>query len=239
MEEKELKERMGKLGLYLVDKARDLIKDMNQNYLSNKAEEKLKTLDRINENSLKLKDQFIEMYNKLLNSSLTSNLMNANERLRKLKNALIEDLKTELMKLIKVRIKDDYDKYVSFLINKLESIKKFIDQPPNLILHFNLEDYDYFSHHLDKIESIFNNPIILKSEKTPIIGGFRAVSSNGRVVFDLTIDNFIEKRYTLIQKEFSEIISDQEIKELQNEFERVIKNKRKNIEEYLNHYERI
>lgn len=239
MEEKELKERMGKLGLYLVDKARDLIKDMNQNYLSHKAEEKLKTLDRINENSLKLKDQFIEMYNKLLNSSLTSNLMNANERLRKLKNALIEDLKTELIKLIKIRIKDDYDKYVSFLINKLESIKKFIDHPPNLILHFNLEDYDYFSHHLDKIESIFNNPIILKSEKTPIIGGFRAISSNGRVVFDLTIDNFIEKRYTLIQKEFSEIISDQEIKELENEFERVIKNKRKNIEEYLNHYERI
>ena len=69
-EEKNLKERFGNLGLYLINKAHDEIKEINRQNLFQKAEIRKRVVERANENSIRIKEHFIETYNQYLNNVL-------------------------------------------------------------------------------------------------------------------------------------------------------------------------
>lgn len=239
MPEEEVKERMGKLGLYIINKAKEEIKDINQRFLSQKAEIKLRTLDRTNESISKLRDQFSEMYDRLLNNTLTSSLMKTNAKALGLKNRLLDDLKEDLTKLIIEKIEKNHSDYVSFLFNTIKRNINLLDKSPQVKLYFNERDFQYFSKNYKPLAELFKNPILLNKSSKPMIGGFRVQSSGNKMTLDYTVDNLIEKSQTNIQKIFSNRISDQKIKELTSNYEIEIKNKKEDLEEYLNRYDRI
>jgi len=70
-EDKNLKERFGNLGLYLVNKAQEEIKEFNRQNLFQKAEIRKRYLERSNESFMRLKNHFVEGYDQYLNNSLS------------------------------------------------------------------------------------------------------------------------------------------------------------------------
>ena len=78
-----MKERFGKLSLYLINQAENEIKKINQQTLFQMAEVRKKARERTSESSLKMKAHFNETHNKLLNNSLSSYLLKIKEEVLK------------------------------------------------------------------------------------------------------------------------------------------------------------
>jgi len=53
------------------------------------------------------------------------------------------------------------------------------------------------------------------------------------------VDDIINENLSIIQQEFSNIISDSEIKEIESNFENFIQNQKNGIKQYLENYDRI
>ncbi|TFF94693.1 MAG: hypothetical protein EU544_04145, partial [Promethearchaeota archaeon] len=88
------------MGIYLLDKAQKEIKEINQKSLFQKAEIKKKYLDKSDENSKKIKEKFIRDYNNYLNDTLSSVLLDSKEKLLKLKDGMLKELKKGLIDII-------------------------------------------------------------------------------------------------------------------------------------------
>ena len=234
-----MKERFGKLSLYLINQAENEIKKINQQTLFQMAEVKKKARERTSESSLKMKAHFNETYNKLLNNSLSSYLLKIKEEVLKSKNKLMLELISDLTDLIKDKIKNNYSIYISLLLKNLDSIKHLVDKPPEIIIHLNSIDYKYFSNNKGKIESILRNKVSLVKSKEEFTGGFKCVILTGQLSYDHTIENQLKKSTSIIEIEFSKIFSDSEsdIKALENNYIEFIQNQKLAVNGYLKRYE--
>lgn len=234
-----MKERFGKLSLYLINQAENEIKKINQQTLFQMAEVKKKARERTSESSLKMKAHFNETYNKLLNNSLSSSLLKIKEEVLKSKNKLMLDLISDLTDLIKDKIKNNYSSYIHLLLKNLESIKHLVDKPPEIIIQLNSIDFKYFSNHMGKIESILRNKVSLVKSNEEFTGGFKCVILTGHLSYDYTIENQLKKSTSVIEIEFSKIFSNSEpdIKALENNYIEFIQNQKLVVNEYLKKYE--
>ena len=227
------------MGFYLIDKAENEIKELNQKTLFQKAEIKKRFLERSNERSLRLKNHFTENYEQFLNQSLSTTLLKGKEKFLRLKNHWISTLKTTLTNLIKIKIEEKYSTYIEYLLNSIEKIKKTIDKPQEIELIFNNKDYNYFIKNFDKILTIFNNPVEINEDRYDFIGGFKISLVGGVISYDYTIDNLIDKNSSFIQMEISKILDDTEIKTIEKKYEEFIEELKKKITEYLVQYDQI
>jgi vacuolar-type H+-ATPase subunit E/Vma4 len=227
------------LGLYLIDKAQNEIKELNQKTLFQKAEIKKRFLERTDERSLRLKNHFIENYEQFLNQSLSTTLLKGKEKFLKVKNNLISNLKTNLINEIKKKLKEKYPLYIKYLLDSVKRIKNTIDKPQEIELIFNTKDYNYFIKNFDKILEIFSNPIEINEDRYDFIGGFKISLVGGVISYDYTIDNLIDKNSSFIQMEIAKILNDTEIKKIEKEYEDFIELQKKRITEYLVQYDQI
>jgi vacuolar-type H+-ATPase subunit E/Vma4 len=148
-------------------------------------------------------------------------------------------LKISLFNRIKDKIKNNYLKYIQFLLRNIKNIKTTIDKPQAIELIFNSNDYDYFLKNSEKIQDLFKNPVEINKDRIDFIGGFKISLRGGLISYDYTIDNLINKKYNFIQIEIAKIVNDQEIKEIENEFSLFIQNQKAKIVEYLKQYDQI
>ena len=207
--------------------------------LYQKTEIKKNYLKRVNENFIRIKNQFIEAYNNFLNESLTSNLIQAKESILNLKNNFLDDLKHELINQLEEIITRNYSNYLNFLIEKIKSSLEIIDKPPKVIILLNQKDFSAINRDLSKIENLFKNKIEIISSEEDFIGGFKVILEDGKISYNYSIDNLLLKNVIVIEKHLSQIFSETEMEKLQNDFERYIKNKKQEIKEYLKEYDQI
>ncbi|MFX1340235.1 MAG: V-type ATP synthase subunit E family protein [Promethearchaeota archaeon] len=223
----------------MVERAQLEISEIHKQTLFQKAKIRKKNTEQGNNSSMKIRQSFVEAYNQFLNTQITTVLLKAKERILSLKNSLLKDFKVTLLDSIKARIKKNYSHYIDFLLNYIKNISKNIDSPPEIIILFNSNDYKYFIKNSEKIEKLFKNKVIIKEDSSGFIGGFKISRKNAIVSYDYTINHLINLQKTLIEMQFSNLITDDEYKKLENEFEKLINDKKRNIEEYLSKYDQI
>ena len=241
-EEKNLKERFGNLGLYLIDKAQNEIRKMNQEMLFQKAEIKKKYKEETIMAIKKLQEYFKQRDVDFLNSCLNSTLSRINQKMISFKNGLIEDLKKQVFQIINEKIKNKYPDYIKFLLNKIEEISTFMDKPQKIIIFFNSKDFTYFEkeQNMKKIKKLFKNPIEIKRNTDDFIGGFKAKIMGENLVYEFILDDLINNKSTVFQTILSEIFSDEKIEEISKTFKEYIESQKLDInliEEYLSSYE--
>jgi len=222
-----------------MEKAQEEIKDLTQKTLFQKAEIKKRFIERGAERSLRLRQQFIESYEQFLNQSLSSTLLKGKEKFLKLKNNLILELRKSLFNLIQVKIEKNYPAYIDFLLNSIKEVTKTIDKPQEIELIFNERDYSYFLKEHDKIEKLFQNPVEINKDRRDYIGGFKISLIGGVISYDYTIDIIIDKISPFIQMEISKIVTDTKIKEIENDFEKFVKEQKQKITEHLRKYDQL
>ena len=227
------------MGLYLIEKAQNEIDDFNRQTLFQKAEIKKRYIERSQDRSLKLKDQFIESYYQFLNQSLSSTLLEGKGKFLNLKNRLMKELKVNLFNSIKININDNYSQYIKFILTLIKKIKKTVDKPQAIEIIFNAKDYNYFLQNSEKIQGLFKNPIEINKDNIDFIGGFKISLGGGLISYDYTIDTLINKKSSFIQINISRIVDALEIKEIENEFNLFIQNQKSKIMEYLKQYDQI
>jgi len=225
--------------LYLIRQADNEIKSINQQTLFQLAEIKRKNSERILESSLKMKENFNEVYNNLLNNFLSSSLLKIKEEILRSKNKLMVDLISGLTDLIKNKIRNNYSNYIGFLLSILERIKHIIDKPPEIIITFNSKDFTYFSENMNKIEKIITNKVKLNKSDKEFTGGFICVVTAGNISYNYTIENQLKRNITIIEINFSKIFADFEadVKNLENKYIQFIQNQKLAIDDYLKDYE--
>lgn len=236
-----LRERFGKLGLYLIEKAKNEIKTIDQQTLFQIAESKKKYRERIADSSLKIKNNFIDTYNKQINNSLSSTLLKIKQETLNVKNELISNLIKDLNLLLEKKITENYSNYIKFLLETLKKIKSLIDKPPEIVINLNSKDYEYFLDNFERIQSIFKNRVILNPTQNEFIGGFRILQAELNISYDFSIINLINKKRSGIEIEFSKIFSDAylEINEIIQNYEKFIQNQKLVIKDYLKNYDKI
>lgn len=238
-EEQELKKSVGALGLYLINKGLQEIKEFHRQILFQKTEIRKKYDDKLNNDSLNVKNDFIEEYTQFLNDNLTVTLLKSKEKILSLKNQLKDALKISLHELIKKKIRDNYSNYIEFILDLIKKVSKEIDNQGEISFTFNSDDYNYFLKNLNKIENILDDSVIIHQSSDQFSGGFKVGLSQAIITYDYTFDTLINKNYTNIELTFSNTISDLEYKELNAELEVFINKKKKEIEEYLKKYDQI
>ncbi|MFW9945432.1 MAG: V-type ATP synthase subunit E family protein [Candidatus Odinarchaeota archaeon] len=238
-EEADLKKKVGLLGLFMVDKAQQEIKEIQRNKLFQKTEIRKNYSEKIYKKSEKIKHDFEAKYIDILNNVLTSTLIEAKDHLLQLKDELIKDLKKCLYKDIKTSIEKKYSKYIEFIIKELKTISSDISHRGTIIIFFNSRDYHYFNEHFSEIENLFKSKVQLKEVIDEFIGGFKITLSNVDISYDNTINTLLTKKIADIEIEFSNLISDSNYKELSIEFEELITKKRDDIKKYLIEYDNI
>ncbi|TFF87779.1 MAG: hypothetical protein EU549_04135 [Promethearchaeota archaeon] len=238
-EKKDLKERFGHLGIYLVERAQEDIKNLNQQILFQKAEIKKRYRERTEERSQKLRNQFINDYNQKLNDKLTESVLYSKDKVLKLKNDLINQLNERLLNKIKSNIKSNYSEYLDYILTNIKKIQKILGQISRPIIILNSQDYEFFKENEVDIKSSLENQIEIQKAKNEILGGFFIKSEEYDISYNYTFDELIKRNLSLIEKQFNEIISEEQVKNLQNRFEKLIDDHKQTIEEYLIEYERI
>lgn len=240
------KEQFGKLGLYLINKARREINNINQETVFQKAEIKRSQIKKKKKNYLKIKRNFINSHAQFLNKQLSSTLLEEKERFLNFKNNLIKNLKINLRELIKEKIGKNYQKYEDYLLNLMAEFRQILKiniqykkSLPNIILQFNSNDFNNFNKKLSKIENILKTSVEVRNVNNDIIGGFKAILSDGIFSFDYTIDNLIKKNSAFIEREFIKIVSDYDFKVNELQFEEFIKKQELRIKEFITKYDRI
>lgn len=238
-EEKKLKERFGNLGLYLINKAQEEIKEFNRQNLFQKAEIRKRYLERSNESFMRLKNHFVEAYDQYLNNSLSSTLLELKEKELDLKNNLIQELENSINELMKEKIQTKYEDYVKYLLDYFKDKIDFIDKPTKIEILFNNKDFTYFSKNSKKIDILFKNSFVIKEAPSEFIGGFKVILSDGDISYDYSIDNLITKNSNFIQKKLFDILTESGIKEIERDFAEFIETQKLGLEGHLKKYDRI
>ena len=154
-----------------------------------------------------------------------------------MKNKLLKELKNKIYELLKEKMNQFYSDYIKYLIDYITDNVDIIDKYKKIVLLLNSRDYNFFNKNPDEIKSLFKNSIEINKAPHNFIGGFKIIVSDGEISYDFSIDNIINKNLTFIQKELSKIVSESEIKEIEQEFERFIQEQKLGIEEYLRKYD--
>ncbi len=238
-EEKELKNRVGKLGVYLVQKADKEIREMNQLVLFQKAKIKKKNLEKTKERSQQIKNTFIDTYNEFCNNSLSSNLIRTKDYSLNLKNRLNNELNEDIRAKVNEHIQKNYSEYIKFMIKNMEESVKDLKGESSLEYHFNSKDYDYFTQNKKQHEDLFGEKVQLRKLEEGLIGGYRIILPAEKIARDYSIDEIINNNSSLIEKEFLKLISEEEMKKIEHEFAVFIQTQKSKIEEYLREYDQI
>ena len=205
MEQRDLKEQFGQLGLHLLDDAEEKVRTINEKTLLQKASLKKDFLNRVEDRTTKIKNEFIEKYNKFLSNSLSSTILQSKEMLLQIKNDLLLDFKNHLMDKIKLLIENNYSNYIAFFINKLHEIILDVgSEPSGVEISLNSNDFKYFQGNRNKIEAVFSGKVIMKELKQPIIGGFILYLTQGKISYDYSVENIISKASNVIEQIGSE-----------------------------------
>ena len=170
---------------------------------------------------------------------MSKTLLESKEEVLKLKNQLVEKLKDIIRDYLKERIKKNYSNYIDFLINKIKENIIFIDKPPKIVFFFNSKDFEYFTKNTIKLKNLCKNSIEIKKYPVEFIGGFKVILTQGVLSFDYSVDEIMNDNLSIIQHEFSNIISDSEINKIESSFEHFIQNQKKGISKFLETYDRI
>ncbi|MBD3193724.1 MAG: hypothetical protein GF317_01615 [Candidatus Lokiarchaeota archaeon] len=234
-----LKERFGKLGMYLIDRAKEEIKDISQQKLFQKAEIKKKYRETTNQRADVIKNQFINDYVQKLNTSLSNTLLNSKEQFLNLKNELIKRLEEDLRETIKEKISQNYSDYIAFFTNLIKHKAKINNPNSKISLHLNAKDFEYFNTNINQLEPHFKNPIVLENIQNQIIGGFKIEVIDDKIFYDHSVDALIIQNREIIEKEFTGILMDYKIKEIERQYEDFIKDQKNKIDDYLIKYDRI
>ena len=238
-EEKELKKQFGNLGLHLINQAQDEIGEINRLTLFQKARIKKRITNTISLRSSKLKERFIEDYHQFLNNSLSANLSKAKDYLLNLKNRLILESNMEVSKRVREIIKDNYSNYVKYMLENIKSASQITKNSSEIVILFNSNDYKYFKKNNEEIKNCFKNKAVIENSPSDFIGGFKIKPTDGVISYDYTIDNLLNDNASLIQMEFSKVISDSEIVKIEQNFEKFIQKKKQSIGAYLKKYDQI
>ena len=196
-------------------------------------------MERKNENYSRTRKHFIESYNQLLNNSLSKTILELKGRVLDLKSKLIEELKIDILKTIKERIKKQYSNYITFLLDLIKSEIQYIDKPPKVLIILNSIDYEYFNKNSNKINTLFTNKIEIRKSDSDYIGGFKVIFSKEKILFNYSIENIIEKNSILIQKKLSNNFDDSEIKDVEQKFISFIQKQKLRLEEHLKRYDQV
>ncbi|MHA1294104.1 MAG: V-type ATP synthase subunit E family protein [Promethearchaeota archaeon] len=239
IDEKKLREKFGRFSLYLIKKAESKIKEIYQQNLFEKANIKKKYSEQLNENSLKMRNHFIETYNQFLNNILSQTLLNAKAKILELKKKLIEKLKDNIREIIIEKINTNYSSYLKYLTNKIKDVLDTIVKHQNLELFLNSKDYNYFFNHLNEIKDLSKKEIEIKNANYEFIGGFKIFYREGLILNDFTIENLINKNSYLIEIEFSKIFSFENITKIEDSLGNFIRDKKDTIQEFLEQYDRV
>lgn len=228
----------------MINKVQEEIKQINQQNLFQKAEIRKNYIERVNDTSKKIRNSFIEIYNESLNNSLSSTLLNIKEKILKLKNTLINELKHDFFQDIKDSIEKNFsnkkdNSYLNFLLNNLKNFSQSLTHRSNIITILNSRDYEFFNNNLKLIETQLQNKLILKRSDEEFVGGFKFIQENENILYDFTIENILNKNEGIIQQEFPKLVDESEIKKVEEDFEQFIQKKKLEIEEYLKKYDRI
>ncbi|MEJ2251589.1 MAG: hypothetical protein P8Y70_17750 [Candidatus Lokiarchaeota archaeon] len=238
-EEKDLKREFGYLGMYLIDKAQNEIKNLNQRTLFQKAEIKNMYKERIKKRSEKIKDQFIKDYNQKLNNKLTETILKSNEMVLSLKNRLIIKLKEALFSELEQKIDQNYPNYIDYLIKSLKNIKDVLGNLSKVIIYLNKRDYDYFSDKDTQLKDLFGKNLSIEKTQEEYFKGFILESKEESISYNYSFKDLIQQNLSMIEIKFTNLISESQIEDLQNEFEKIIQKEKENINEYLEEYARI
>ncbi|TFG15784.1 MAG: hypothetical protein EU535_00890 [Promethearchaeota archaeon] len=244
IEDKGIRERFGNLGLYLITKAHEEIRDLNQQTLFQKAEIRKKYLERSNITNSRIRTHFIETYNQFLNDSLTSTIIEFKERILALKNRLVNKLRTDIKNQIYLLIQHSYsmkknNAYITFLLNSIKNILSNIKNKSSVTITLNQRDYKYFNENPSLIDFKSNNKFSFKQADVSFIGGFKLIQEDENIFYDYTIENLLKKKEVYIQNEFVKEFDDSEIKKMQKNFEDYIQTQRTKIEVLLKEYDRL
>lgn len=228
----------GKLGIFLINKAKDEIRELSKQTLFQKTEIRKRILETISQRSIKMRKNFKETYLKFLNNSLSTTINNAKEKSLKLENLLLKDLKEEIFRILEQKIEHKYSKYQAFLENKLRDAETKLQRRSQMELILNHKDYG--NDKITKaINDIFGKNIKIRKDKEDFLGGFKIQSQKKNLTYDFTLSTAIKRNNKYIEKKFSKIFCDAEVKRLEDEFIDFIKNQRNNIRGYLEEYDRI
>ncbi|TXT67595.1 MAG: putative V-type proton ATPase subunit E [Promethearchaeota archaeon] len=238
-ENTELKTQFGKLGMYLVDQAKEKIKELNQQILFRKAEIKKKYREKEVKNSKNLRNEFIVEYDHILNANFSTTILKTKEKILKFKNQIvssfIKDLHQELVK----KIKTNYSNYTAYIFENIVTLNKDLKNKKNTVFYFNSRDVSPFTEERKKIEQIVEEKVAIKEDPKIDIGGFKIELSEKKIAFNYTLKNIIQDNYSIIETKFASLIADSEIKDIQNKFEQYINEQKKKKEDILVEYDRI
>ncbi|MHA1725957.1 MAG: hypothetical protein ACTSYC_02045 [Promethearchaeota archaeon] len=207
--------------------------------LFQKAKIKKRIMERTEERSKQIKSSFINTYNEFCNNSLSSNLIKTNNQALNLKNRLIKELNQELLSKIKERIQEHYSDYIRYLIRTIEKDEKELINKAKVEIIFISRDHAYFMKNKNDFPQIFKSNVEIRKPEEDFIGGYKIRLPLEKISLDHTIDEIIKSNQPIIEKEFTIVISDKEIKDIQREFEQFIHEQKLKIEDYLIEYDEI
>jgi vacuolar-type H+-ATPase subunit E/Vma4 len=238
-EERQFKESFKNLALAMIENAKNEIKDINEQTLYQRAELKKRYIEENKDISQKIRNNFIDTYNRLLNQSISSMLLSSRKSLLNLKNKLINELKDSIFNVLLEKINNNYSIYIDYVLNMINSISYNFDKSVEIEILLNERDYDYFIKNTDKLKSIIKNDIAISNANKDFAGGFKILLSHGKISYNYTLKNIINKNSTLIQVEISKIVDDSSIREIEKNFEEFIENQKLKIEQFLRNYDNI
>ncbi|MGV9200289.1 MAG: hypothetical protein ACOC4M_15900, partial [Promethearchaeia archaeon] len=157
-----------------------------------------------------------------------------------LKSFLLNDLIRDIHDIIKDKIEKNYESYQKFLIHNLKDFcEEILEEDQEFRLILNKRDFNYFNKNSDNLCNNLSNSFQIEKGEEEFTGGFKVYIEKEKLSYDSTINNLLEQYSNYIEGEFSKIVSDKGIKQIQQEFEQFTKRKKSEMKEYLKEYERI
>jgi V/A-type H+-transporting ATPase subunit E len=120
---------------------------------------------------------------------------------------LIESAINEIFRIVKEKLQSkSNDKLYKDLLRKMieESISPL--DSPEIIIESNKNDYDTVKKILQDLSTYKKVKLTLSKKPIEIVGGIRAVSADGTMTLDNTLDSKIERLKPLIRKEIVQLL---------------------------------
>jgi V/A-type H+-transporting ATPase subunit E len=120
---------------------------------------------------------------------------------------LIESAIDEIFRIVKEKLQSkSNDKFYKDLLRKMieESISPL--DSPEIIIESNKNDYDTVKKILQDLSTNKKVKLTLSKKPIEIVGGIRAVSADGTMTLDNTLDSKIERLKPLIRKEIVQLL---------------------------------
>lgn len=234
--EDDLKKEFGKLGLYLIEKAESEIKDIERKQVLLNSSLKKRKNERLEIVLDKKQKQFRNQYLNQINESTVSILLEVKSQLLELKNKLVFKFKEDFLVDLKNRIKNNYDKYINYLLELIkEKVSNIKDNSKKITLIFNSTDYNYFEQHKNMLEALKNVDFDFKKASNEFIGGYILDIPIDSYTYNYTLESQIKLKTNAIESILTKNLSSLEERfyDLEDKFEQRIEDLRKEIEVYL------